>query len=112
MHRHKRALYKKAVVTHFGKPLNQKTKSRMAAKNNQVRTDEMAIQITFNGEACKGCGLCMLWCKRTLVAFDTSTLNKNGVHPAYVQHTDQCIACGNCALMCPDGVITIQKTEG
>ncbi|MEA5050779.1 MAG: 4Fe-4S binding protein [Oscillospiraceae bacterium] len=71
----------------------------------------MKTKISFNEEACKGCGLCILWCKKGLLSKDKSKLNRYGVHPAHIEDPQACVACGNCALMCPDGVITIEKTE-
>jgi 2-oxoglutarate ferredoxin oxidoreductase subunit delta len=40
---------------------------------------------------------------------DESTINKKGYHPATVNDMDKCIACGNCATMCPDLVITVER---
>ena len=69
----------------------------------------MATKITFNKDACKGCELCMAWCGKKLLALDTTYLNKSGIHPMAIAHPEECVACGNCALMCPDAVITIEK---
>jgi 2-oxoglutarate ferredoxin oxidoreductase subunit delta len=53
----------------------------------------------------------MVWCKRGLLQTDMSYLNKKGIHPVTITDTDACIGCTNCALMCPDSVITIEKLE-
>ncbi|GHU63774.1 2-oxoacid:acceptor oxidoreductase subunit delta [Clostridia bacterium] len=71
----------------------------------------MKFNIIFNHEECKGCELCIPWCKFELISFDKSRLNKKGVHPAMIAHPEKCVGCGNCALMCPDAIITIEKTE-
>lgn len=72
----------------------------------------MATKISFNKDACKGCGLCMIWCKKELLVPDMAYLNKSGIHPVMITNQEDCIACGNCALMCPDAVITIEKIDG
>lgn len=71
----------------------------------------MRFKVTFDIEGCKGCGLCAAWCKKGLISFDKSYLNKAGIHPAIITNRDECVGCLNCALMCPDAVITIEKTD-
>lgn len=71
----------------------------------------MSTKITFKKDACKGCELCMVWCKKNLIAPDPDNLNKSGIHPMTVKSPEKCIACGNCAVMCPDAVITIEKFD-
>ena len=71
----------------------------------------MKFNVTFNTEECKGCKLCMIWCKKELIVSDTGRLNKRGIHPAVITNKNECVGCGNCALMCPDAVITIEKIE-
>jgi len=36
---------------------------------------------------------------------------KGGVHPAVITDQDACVGCCNCAVMCPDAVITIEKIQ-
>ena len=71
----------------------------------------MKYKVTFKSEECKGCELCMAWCKKGLVAFDASYLNQKGIHPAVITNQEECVGCGNCALMCPDAIITIESIE-
>ncbi len=71
----------------------------------------MKYKVTFKPEECKGCEICMIWCKKNLISFDKSKLNKAGIHPARITNEEECIGCTNCALMCPDAVITIEKIE-
>jgi len=75
------------------------------------RYRNMKFNVTFNSEECKGCELCTVWCKKKLITFDTSFLNKQGIHPATIENMEECIGCCNCALMCPDAIITIEKIE-
>lgn len=69
----------------------------------------MASKITFRREACKGCELCMAFCPKKLLAPDKSFLNSAGVHPMAITDEAACVACGNCALMCPDAIIRVER---
>ena len=71
----------------------------------------MKFNVTFYIEGCKGCELCAASCKKKLIFMDKSRLNKAGVHPAAITDKDECVGCLNCALMCPDAVITIEKLD-
>lgn len=71
----------------------------------------MKFNVTFKTEECKGCELCVVWCKKGLISMNASCLNKAGIHPAMIINKEECIGCANCALMCPDAVITIEKIE-
>ncbi|WFA10306.1 4Fe-4S binding protein [Tissierella sp. Yu-01] len=67
--------------------------------------------VTFNDDLCKGCGLCVTVCPTKILFQDPDRLNKKGYHPIGVTEMDKCIACINCALICPDLVITVEKQE-
>ena len=69
----------------------------------------MLAKVTFAEEYCKGCGLCVSFCPKELISFDTTRLNKNAVHPPKIDEMDKCVACCSCAIMCPDACITIEK---
>ncbi len=67
--------------------------------------------VTFDEKYCKGCGLCVEACKKGLVALDNTRLTQKGYHPATITNPDECIACANCAIMCPDSAITVEKID-
>lgn len=71
----------------------------------------MKFNVTFRTDDCKSCEICTAFCPKKLLEMDTSCLNKGGVHPAMINNKDACIGCGNCALMCPDAIITIEKLD-
>ncbi len=71
----------------------------------------MKGKVTFLTEYCKGCGLCVAFCPVNILKLDTSTVNKIGYNPAYIAYPDKCIACTNCAIMCPDTVITVERVD-
>ena len=66
-------------------------------------------KLTFRTEKCKGCGLCVSACSKHLLAISSEIINKSGHYVAYMTDQEACTACCNCALMCPDCVIRIEK---
>lgn len=69
----------------------------------------MAARVTFDQDRCKGCELCTSVCLRHIVVIDTKTTNRKGYHPAAILDLSQCIACGSCAKICPDSIITVER---
>ena len=64
------------------------------------------IKIQIEPEYCKGCGLCIYYCsKAVLRASDTP--NSKGYRIVEVRSLENCIACRNCEINCPDFAITI-----
>lgn len=66
-------------------------------------------RITIDVDRCKGCGLCITACPLNLLAFNNEVVNKKGYQPAYIHTPEKCIGCTNCAQMCPDVVISVEK---
>ena len=66
-------------------------------------------KVSFNEERCKGCGLCVTACPKSIVALEKEKINAKGYHPAGVIEQEKCIGCASCALMCPDTVITVER---
>ena len=67
--------------------------------------------VTIDKESCKGCGLCVAFCTKQVLAISQG-LNQSGHHPAEIcvaDITESCTACCRCALMCPDAAITVCK---
>ena len=48
-------------------------------------------------------------CPVKIVEIDKATINKKGYNPASVSDMDKCVGCANCATMCPDAVITVER---
>jgi 2-oxoglutarate ferredoxin oxidoreductase subunit delta len=63
--------------------------------------------VTFNIETCKGCELCIEACPQHSLQLSPS-INTQGYHYA-VLIKDNCTGCTNCALVCPDAVITVYR---
>jgi 2-oxoglutarate ferredoxin oxidoreductase subunit delta len=68
------------------------------------------VEISIEG--CKGCNLCVLHCPTECLALNTSDTNSYGLYYAYMAAEDKCIACMNCAVICPDAAITVYKKVG
>ena len=66
-------------------------------------------KVTFLTDACKGCELCVAACPKKIVEMQKDRLNAKGFHPAGITDEAKCIACGFCAVMCPDCIITVEK---
>lgn len=67
--------------------------------------------VTFNHDICKGCGLCVEACKVHALELDVDSINRKGYHPVILAHPEKCNGCANCAMMCPDVVITVEKEK-
>lgn len=73
----------------------------------------MATQGTvhFEHDICKGCGLCVAACKTHALKLEEDVINAKGYHPVYLAVPENCNGCANCAAMCPDVVITVEKEK-
>jgi 2-oxoglutarate ferredoxin oxidoreductase subunit delta len=58
---------------------------------------------------CKGCGLCVGVCAKDIMILDFEEMSQKGYHPAKCIDQEACTGCLNCALMCPDVAITIER---
>jgi len=67
--------------------------------------------VEFDIERCKGCELCISSCPTNCLALNTSDTNSHGLHYAYLKEEDDCIACMNCSVICPDAAITVYRKE-
>lgn len=65
--------------------------------------------VTIDVETCKGCELCIEECPQESLAL-SEALNSQGYHYA-VLVKDNCTGCVNCALVCPDAVITVYRMK-
>jgi 2-oxoglutarate ferredoxin oxidoreductase subunit delta len=65
--------------------------------------------VTMAIEMCKGCELCIDACPQESLAM-SKEINKQGYHYAVLVQ-DNCTGCVNCALVCPDAVITVYRTK-
>ena len=59
-------------------------------------------------ERCKGCGFCVEFCPKRVLAMSKHT-NSKGYHPPELEDDAHCLNCGLCALLCPDFAIFVEN---
>ncbi|NLD38654.1 MAG: ferredoxin family protein [Desulfatiglans sp.] len=55
-------------------------------------------------ERCKGCGYCIEFCPRSVLAFSKG-FNKKGYHLPVAQNPNECVNCHYCEIICPEFAI-------
>jgi len=55
-------------------------------------------------DRCKGCGYCIEFCPRNVLAF-SERFNKKGYHPPELVQPDGCVNCHYCEIICPEFAI-------
>ena len=55
-------------------------------------------------ERCKGCGFCVEFCPKDVLAL-SEEFNQKGYHPPEVVDADGCVNCHLCEMICPDFAI-------
>jgi 2-oxoglutarate ferredoxin oxidoreductase subunit delta len=48
-------------------------------------------------------------CPSTCIVLDPDTITDKGYHPAMLTDESLCTGCANCAVMCPDVAITVER---
>jgi 2-oxoglutarate ferredoxin oxidoreductase subunit delta len=66
-------------------------------------------RVEIDIQKCKGCELCTAACKEQALSL-SETINIKGYH-YIIANNDACTGCVNCALVCPDAVITVYRTH-
>jgi 2-oxoglutarate ferredoxin oxidoreductase subunit delta len=72
--------------------------------------DWFVFKISIQGDQCKGCGLCMVYCKNSVLAI-SSKVNRLGYNPVEPVAEYECLGCRNCYLICPEAIIEIYKVD-
>ncbi len=67
-------------------------------------------KVVINAQYCKGCGLCVAFCPKGVLAMSAS-ISPRGINPAEVVDEEACIGCLNCVMVCPDVAIEIFEAE-
>jgi len=67
--------------------------------------------VKFRADKCKGCELCLSVCPKKIITMSRTEVNSMGYHPAEIVDMEGCAACANCALMCPDGAVSVYKEK-
>ena len=92
-----------------GAALAQSTEKQLASLLEKIGLEAGKIQLTFNEDRCKGCGLCISVCPKKILRLSENKFNKEGYTAVECIDMSQCIGCAMCATMCPDVVIRVEK---
>ncbi len=71
-----------------------------------VSNGRQFVAILVNQEYCKGCNLCIEFCKLDVLKA-SDTINMRGYYPPYPENSEECIGCRFCELLCPEFAIYI-----
>jgi 2-oxoglutarate ferredoxin oxidoreductase subunit delta len=74
-----------------------------------VKERSVKGKVEIDIQRCKGCELCTDACKEKALTLSDS-INIKGYRYA-IANNDLCTGCVNCALVCPDAVITVYRTH-
>ncbi len=80
-------------------------------KTRQIKRWEVPKgRICVQEDLCKGCGFCIDFCPRDVLA-TASHYNPKGYHPPELVEPEECIMCKFCELICPDFAIWTEQPE-
>jgi len=74
-----------------------------------VKQRKVKGKIEIEIQRCKACELCTVECKENALSLGES-INLRG-YRYIIANNDLCTGCMNCALVCPDAVITVYRTN-
>lgn len=74
-----------------------------------VKERKVKGKVEINIQKCKGCELCLTACKENVLSL-SETINIKG-YRYMIANNDLCTGCVNCAIVCPDAVITVYRTQ-
>lgn len=63
-----------------------------------------AGDVVVLADRCKGCGFCVEYCPREVLAL-SQAFNRKGYHPPEVRSPDRCLVCNLCEMICPEFAI-------
>ena len=95
--------------------LNIATLEKVEIWETQINKHLNYITMAFKGaidvdsQKCKGCGVCVENCPTKSIEL-SKLVNNKGYHYAEMVG-DACIGCSNCAIVCPDSVITVYRVK-
>ena len=85
------------------------TKSAKSDEKAPVKERKVKGIVEIDIQKCKGCEVCTTACKEDALSL-SGTINIKG-YRYIIANNDLCTGCVNCALVCPDAVITVYRTN-
>lgn len=79
------------------------------SKPAMVKERKVKGRVEIDIQRCKGCELCTTACKENALSL-SDTINIKG-YRYIIANNEVCTGCVNCALVCPDAVITVYRTH-
>ncbi len=67
-------------------------------------TKKPRFKVNVKNEWCKGCGICLSFCPKNVLALDDDG-------KVYAKDPDKCSGCGNCEIYCPDFAISLGRLD-
>ena len=70
-------------------------------------------KVTIFSQSCKGiddCGICKFICPKDLFTA-CEEMNAAGYYPPQIKDEEECTACQNCMIYCPDYAIVVEMNE-
>ncbi len=64
--------------------------------------------LRIDEERCKGCGYCVEFCPRHVLAL-SRRYNRKGYHPPDARDDGTCAACRLCEVLCPEFAIAVSE---
>jgi 2-oxoglutarate ferredoxin oxidoreductase subunit delta len=80
-----------------------------ANNTTPVKQRKVKGRVEIDIQKCKGCELCTIACKEQALSLSDS-INIKG-YRYIIANNEACTGCVNCALVCPDAVITVYRTH-
>jgi 2-oxoglutarate ferredoxin oxidoreductase subunit delta len=87
---------------------NALIRNLMALLQSSGDEEMVKARIVIDRELCKECHLCILACKKALIAA-TTELNSRGYHPVACSENEDCTGCTLCAISCPEVAIEVYR---
>ncbi len=69
-----------------------------------------SYKIKINDSFCKGCGYCIKYCPKGVLALGEKA-GKKGYKTAEVKSVRDCVGCLSCSTVCPEAAITVSKED-
>ena len=83
---------------------------RFAVIMPQETGNTRSYLLKIDDRLCKGCRLCIDFCPKGVLDMSVK-LNEGGTPYAEVRHSENCIGCKSCTLVCPEACVELFEQE-